>query len=78
MVIPLLANQDLTPMLTEANLVASCLQGRRENPSLEGGGRLNLPEFTWLISCSIVTDHYLFQCLTAMFFGYLQKVTAGE
>ena len=44
---------------------------------LWGGVRLNLPEFTWLISCSIATDHYLFQCLKATFFGYLQVVGAG-
>ena len=42
-----------------------------------GGVRLNLPAFTWLISCSIVTDHYLFQCLKAMFFGYLKEERAG-
>ena len=38
-----------------------------------GGVRLNLPEFTWLMSCSIVSDHYLFQCLTAVFFLFLQE-----
>ena len=39
---------------------------------------LNLPEFTWSISCSIVTDHYVLKCLfgylQAMLFGYLQAV----
>ena len=38
--------------------------------------RLNLPEFTWLISCSIVTDHYIFQRFKGLFFGYLQEVGA--
>ena len=38
------------------------------------GVRLNLSEFTWLVSCSIVTSHYLFQYLKAMFFGYLNGV----
>ena len=41
-------------------------QGRRENPSVGGAVRLNLPEFPRLISSSIVTDHYLFQCRKAM------------
>ena len=27
------------------------------------GVRLNLPEINWLVSCSIVTDRYLFLCL---------------
>ena len=43
-----------------------------------GGTRLNLPEFTWLISCSVVIDHYRFQCHEAMFFEYLQVVRAGR
>ena len=43
-----------------------------------GGLRLNLPESTRLISCSIVTDQYLFQCLKAMLFGYLLEVRAGR
>ena len=42
-----------------------------------GGVRLNLPEYTWLIGCSIATDHYLFQCLKGMFYGYLQTIMAG-
>ena len=50
--------------------------GRHENP-LIGDVRLDLPEITWLISCSIVTDHFLFQCLKAMFFGYLQELGGG-
>ena len=37
------------------------MQGCHEN-LLVGGVELNLPEFTWLISCSIVADYYLFQC----------------
>ena len=36
--------------------------------------RLNLPEFTWLVTCPIVTGHYLFQCLKEMFFGYLNAL----
>ena len=52
------------------------VQGRCEGPSV-GGVRLNLPEFTWLISSSVVTNHYLFQCLKAMFFGNLQEVRAA-
>ena len=51
-------------------------QGRRGN-LLVGGVRLNLSEFTWLGSCSMVTDHYIFQCLKAMSSGYLQEVRAG-
>ena len=46
-----------------------------------GGARLNLPdlpEFKGLIGCSSVTDHYLFQCLISMFFGYLQAVGAEK
>ena len=42
-----------------------------------GGVRLNLPELMWSVSCSVVTDHYLFQCLKAVFFDYLQEVRAG-
>ena len=38
---------------------------------------LNLPEFAWLISCA-VWDHYSFQCLKPMFFGYLHAVGSGE
>ena len=44
---------------------------------LFGGVGLNLPEFMWLISCFIVTDHYLFQRFKALFFGYLQEVGTG-
>ena len=42
------------------------------------GAKLNLPEFTWLVNCSIVTDHYSFKCLEAVFFGYLQVVGEQE
>ena len=28
--------------------------------SLGGGVRLHLPEYSWILSCSILTDHYLF------------------
>ena len=52
-----------------------CIQ-RRIEKSLVGGVELNLPEFTWLISCCIATDQYLFQCVKAMFFGYLQAIGA--
>ena len=37
------------------------------------GVRLNFPEFKLLVKCSIVTDHYLFQCLKAMFFGFISS-----
>ena len=40
---------------------------------LEGVG-LHLTEFAWLVSCSIITDHYSFQCLKEMFFGYFHVV----
>ena len=43
-----------------------------------GGVAVNLPELTWLISCSMVADHYLFQCVIAMFFGYLRAVGEGK
>ena len=39
-----------------------------------GGVKLNLTEFTWFASVYIFTDHYLFQCLKVIFFGYLQAV----
>ena len=51
-------------------------QLRREQ-LLVGGVGLNFPELTWLISSSIVTDHYLFQRFKALFFGYLQEVRTG-
>ena len=43
-----------------------------------GGVRLTLPDFTRLISCSIGTGHYLFQCLKAMFVCYLQTAKTGR
>ena len=39
--------------------------------------RLNLPEFTWLISCSIASDHCLIQFLKEMLVGCLQAIRAG-
>ena len=39
--------------------------------------RLNLPEFTWLVSCSVSPNHYLFQYHKTIFFGYLHVVGAG-
>ena len=47
---------------------------------LGGGGDvgLNLPEFTCLVGCSIVNDHYLSKNLKAMVFGYLQEVRPGR
>ena len=36
------------------------------------GVKLNLTEFMSFISFYIFTDHYLFQCLEVIFFGYLQ------
>ena len=49
------------------------MQGRHEKPLIRGV-RLNLHEFTWLKSCSIVINHYLFQCLKTVLFGYLYAV----
>ena len=46
-------------------------------PFVCGGLRLNFPEFTWLVNCSIVTDRYLFQFLKAIFSGYLLVVGEG-
>ena len=43
-----------------------------------GGAWLNLPEFTWLVRCVIVTDHYSFQYPRGMSFGYLYAVGSGE
>ena len=37
-----------------------------EKPFSLGGLKLNLLEFIWLVNCAIVTDHYSFQCSTAM------------
>ena len=48
------------------------MQRRCENP-LVGGVGLNLPEFTWLISCSIVTDHYLFQHFIALYLAIYKR-----
>ena len=42
------------------------------------GVRLNLPEFTWLVSCAIVNGFYSFQCPEAMSFGYSYAVGSGE
>ena len=39
------------------------------------GVRLNFPEFKLLMRCSIVTDHYLFQCFKAMFFGFISSAS---
>ena len=38
----------------------------------------NSPEFTWLISCAGVSDHFSFQCPKPMSFGYLYAVGSGE
>ena len=37
-----------------------------------GGVKLNFTEFSKFVSFCIFTDHYLFQCLKAILFGYLQ------
>ena len=42
-----------------------------------GGIKLNLTEFTSLVRFYIFTDHYLFQCLKVIFFGYLQSAGGG-
>ena len=34
-------------------------------------------EFTWLLTCSIATYHYSFQCFKAMLFRYLQVVVGA-
>ena len=39
--------------------------------------KLNLTEFTWFVNFYIFTDHYLFQCLKAIFSGYLQAAGGG-
>ena len=54
--------------LSRDTLIDDCEQGHSETP---------LPEFTLLIRCSIVTNHYSFQCLKAIFSGYLQAIGAG-
>ena len=38
---------------------------------------LSLPDFTWLVRCSIVTNPYSLQSLKAIFFGYFHAVGAG-
>ena len=38
---------------------------------------LNLPEFKWLMSCSIITDYYVLQSLKALFFSYLEAAGVG-
>ena len=57
-----------TEALSRDTLIDDCEQGHSETP---------LNEFTLLIRCSIVTDHYLFQCLKAILFGYVQAIGAG-
>ena len=55
-------------------IIGSCKQGCHESPLVGGEGvRLNVREFTWLISCSFVTDHYLFQCLKVLYLEILMK-----
>ena len=43
-----------------------------------GGARLNLPEFAWLMNCSVVSDHSSFKFLKALLSGDLHAVGAGE
>ena len=43
-----------------------------------GDVRLNLPEFTRLIRCAIVTDNYLFLCHIEIFFGSSQAARTGR
>ena len=43
-----------------------------------GGVKPNLTEFTPFVSLFILTDHYLFQCLKVIFFGYLQVARGQE
>ena len=42
------------------------IQQGRESP-LVGGRKADLFELAWLVSYSIVTNHYLFQCPKAIF-----------
>ena len=42
------------------------------------GVKLNLAEFKRFVSFSIFTDHYLFLCLKAILFGYLQTAGGGQ
>ena len=48
--------------------------GMSQEPFGWGAVMLNLSEFIWLVSCSIVTDHYSFQYLNAMLFRYLHAI----
>ena len=48
-------------------------QGQHENP-LVGWFEV---EFTWLVSCSIVTDHSSFKFLRTLLFSYLHVVGPG-
>ena len=41
------------------------------------GVKLNLTEFKRFVSFNIFTDHYLFLCLKAILFGYLQAAGGG-
>ena len=50
--------------------VMHSIQGCCKSPLAFGGVKLNLPEFSWLVSCSVVTNNNLFQRLQAIFFGY--------
>ena len=65
-----------------------CKMSHRKLPGLHTGisqeqfgwgiVRLNLPEFIWLVSCSIVIEDYSFQYCNAMFLSYLHAVGAGR
>ena len=48
--------------------------GMSQEPFGYGVVRFSLTEFTWLVSCSIVTDHYSFQYLKAILFRCLHAV----
>ena len=50
------------------NVPSQAYTGMSEEPFGSGVVRLSLPKFIWLVSCSIVTVHYSYQYLKAMFF----------
>ena len=66
-------------MLQESlpSTVACMCAGASREPCGWGLVKLSFPEIKWLISCSIVTEHYLFQPHKATLFSYLPVVGAG-
>ena len=52
--------------------------GRLQELFSWGSLGLDLPEFSWLVTCSIVANHYFFQCRKAILFGYICVVGAKQ